>query len=102
MTVVCGVHGWMKAYIRVFYHPYAAATSVGADLEKKQYEDKTLGEVRNVPRSPACRSGGQGENRRLARGPPPWIFSKAKQGRELTIKKENVVDFEGEEVTDSD
>src|SRR5205085_991204 len=30
ITVSCNVHNWMMAYVRVFNHPYAAVTSVGA------------------------------------------------------------------------
>jgi hypothetical protein len=32
ITVSCGVHGWMRGYIRTFDHPYAAVSSVGANL----------------------------------------------------------------------
>jgi hypothetical protein len=32
VTVSCDVHTWMRAYVRVFDHPYAAVTSVGANL----------------------------------------------------------------------
>lgn len=32
VTVSCGVHAWMRGYIRVFDHPYAAVSSVGANL----------------------------------------------------------------------
>ena len=33
VTIGCNVHGWMKGYVRVHSHPYAAVTSVGADLK---------------------------------------------------------------------
>jgi hypothetical protein len=33
VTVSCGVHAWMKGYVRVFDHPYNVVTSVGADLK---------------------------------------------------------------------
>jgi hypothetical protein len=39
VTVSCNVHGWMRAYMRVFDHPYAAVTSVGADRKAKKWED---------------------------------------------------------------
>jgi hypothetical protein len=41
ISVACGIHTWMKAYVRAFDHPYAAVTSVGADLKAKKYEDTT-------------------------------------------------------------
>jgi hypothetical protein len=39
ITVSCGIHTWMKAYVRAFDHPYAAVTSVGADFKARKYED---------------------------------------------------------------
>src|SRR5262249_48947871 len=38
-TVSCGVHPWMRGYLRVFPHPYAAVTSVGAKAGK--FQDRT-------------------------------------------------------------
>ena len=32
VRVSCDVHTWMSAYVRVFDHPYAAVTNVGANL----------------------------------------------------------------------
>jgi hypothetical protein len=34
ITVSCGVHAWMRGFVRVFDHPFAAVTSVGADPSK--------------------------------------------------------------------
>ncbi len=45
ITVACNIHGWMMAYIRAFDHPYAALTSVGADLKAKKWEDLSKPEV---------------------------------------------------------
>ena len=39
ISVVCGVHGWMRAYLKAFDHPYAAVSSVGANREKKEFEN---------------------------------------------------------------
>jgi hypothetical protein len=43
ITVSCGVHGWMNAYVRVFDHPFATITSVGdnhqADPKKRVWEN---------------------------------------------------------------
>lgn len=33
--ISCGIHPWMQGYIGSFPHPYAALTSVGADLTSK-------------------------------------------------------------------
>ena len=38
LTISCGVHGWMRAYVRVFDHPFAAVSSVGR--KGKEYENK--------------------------------------------------------------
>src|SRR5262249_53049648 len=39
VVVACDVHGWMRSYIRVFDHPYAAVSSVGRDEAAKKWED---------------------------------------------------------------
>jgi hypothetical protein len=41
ISVACDVHTWMRAWVRVFDHPYAAVTSVGAKLDgdKKVWEN---------------------------------------------------------------
>jgi hypothetical protein len=42
VTIACDVHKWMKAYVAVHDHPYAAVTSVGANLKdakKKVWEN---------------------------------------------------------------
>jgi hypothetical protein len=57
LSISCGIHGWMKAYVRAFDHPYAAVSSVGADLKdakKPVWEDlsaKDFGtfEIKGVP-----------------------------------------------------
>jgi hypothetical protein len=40
-AVSCGVHKWMQGYLRVFPHPYAAVTSVGADPNKRVWQNRT-------------------------------------------------------------
>jgi len=39
ITMSCNIHNWMRAYLRVFDHPYAAVTSVGGDPDKKVWEN---------------------------------------------------------------
>jgi len=39
ISMTCGTHGWMSAYVRALEHPYGAVTSVGANLQKKIFED---------------------------------------------------------------
>src|SRR5208337_3952954 len=36
ITVQCNIHGWMKAYVRVFDHPYFAVTDENGKFEIKQ------------------------------------------------------------------
>lgn len=40
ISVTCGVHTWMKGYLRAFTHPYATVTNVGQDPEKKVFENR--------------------------------------------------------------
>jgi hypothetical protein len=35
VTVACNIHGWMKAYVRVFDHPYFAVTDANGNFEIK-------------------------------------------------------------------
>ena len=35
ITVACNIHGWMKAYVRVFDHPYFAVTDKDGNFEIK-------------------------------------------------------------------
>jgi len=54
VRVSCGIHPWMLGYVRVFTHPYAALSQVGANLEKRIYEDRTAAsfgtyEITGVP-----------------------------------------------------
>jgi len=35
ITVACNIHGWMKAYVRVFDHPYFAVTDADGNFEIK-------------------------------------------------------------------
>ncbi len=42
VKISCGIHGWMRGFVRVFDHPFAAVTSVGAklaDARKPVWED---------------------------------------------------------------
>jgi hypothetical protein len=43
ITVACNIHGWMKAYVRVFNHPYYAVTDAAGKFEIK---DAPAGEWR--------------------------------------------------------
>jgi hypothetical protein len=45
VVVACDVHGWMRGYIRVFDHPYAAVSSVGRDVKAKKWEDMSAADV---------------------------------------------------------
>ena len=36
VSVSCNIHGWMKAYVRVFDHPYYAVTDADGNFEIKQ------------------------------------------------------------------
>ena len=35
MQLACNIHGWMKAYVRVFDHPYYAVTDEDGKFEIK-------------------------------------------------------------------
>src|SRR5262245_5043106 len=45
VSIACNIHGWMKGWARVFDHPYAALTSVGADAKAGKWEDLDSAEV---------------------------------------------------------
>ena len=67
ITVSCGVHTWMKGYIRAFDHPYAAVSSVGADPKAKTFENDEAPDfgtykIEGVP------VGAKGAHQGLARG----------------------------------
>jgi hypothetical protein len=90
ITVSCGIHTWMKAYVRAFDHPYAAVTSTGGDVKAKKYED---------PKSP---NYGTFEITGVPVGAKVRIFAwhpdlgplNGSSGEELTIQKgENRKDF---------
>jgi hypothetical protein len=54
ITISCGVHPWMRGYIRSHAHPYAAVSRVGMNAEKAIYEDADAPdfgtfEIRNIP-----------------------------------------------------
>jgi hypothetical protein len=54
ITISCGVHPWMRGYIRSHSHPYAAISRVGMNAEKAIYEDPDAAdfgtfEIRNLP-----------------------------------------------------
>jgi len=40
ISISCSIHGWMRAYVGVYDHPFVALSSVGADLPKKVYENR--------------------------------------------------------------
>ncbi len=85
VTVSCDVHGWMRAYIRVFDHPYAAVSSAGADPKSKKWEDLNSPEVgtweiKGVP---------VGAKVKLFAWHEALGFLGAKDGQDLTIKDAN-------------
>ncbi|MGL4555672.1 MAG: hypothetical protein ACRC33_31270 [Gemmataceae bacterium] len=89
VQISCGVHPWMRGYIRAFSHPYAAITRVGADLEKKVYEDKAAKdfgeyEIKNVP---------VGAKVKLKVWHEALGFLTKPEGEEITIAKEQTKDF---------
>jgi hypothetical protein len=54
VTISCGVHPWMRGYIKTFSHPYATVSRVGMNTEKAIYEDPDAPdfgtfEIRNLP-----------------------------------------------------
>jgi hypothetical protein len=91
LTVSCGVHAWMKGYIRVFDHPYAAVTSVGADPKAKKWEDTASDkfgtyEITGVPVGAKVRI--------IAWHEDLGFLGEGDRGKELEIKKENTENFE--------
>jgi hypothetical protein len=91
ITVSCGVHGWMSAYVRVFNHPFATVSSVGADLSNpkdRKWEnegDPKFGtfEIRGVP---------VGAQVKLFAWHEKLEYLLGKNGKDITIKadpKEN-------------
>ncbi len=91
ITVSCGIHGWMSAYLRAFDHPYAAVTSVGRDVKAKLFEDPKSPkygtyEIVGVPVGAKVRIVAWHEDKGYLAGDT---------GRELTIQKQNPdVNFE--------
>jgi hypothetical protein len=90
VTISCGVHPWMKGYIRVFDHPYAALTSVGGDIKKKEYEDMKdpkVGtyEIKGVP---------VGAKVRIVAWHEELGFLTPAAGEEITLQADNTKDFE--------
>jgi len=88
VAISCDIHKWMRAYVRAFTHPYAAVTSVGAEPAKKVWENldsANVGtyEIEGVP---------VGAKVKL------YVWHEKEgflvNGKDLTLKKENVENFE--------
>jgi hypothetical protein len=74
ISVACNIHGWMKAYVRVFDHPYFAVTDENGAFEIK---NAPAGEWRlRVWHDSGWRGGAQG-----------------KQGEKITVKGGAVTDL---------
>lgn len=89
VLISCGVHPWMRGYVRAFSHPYATISSVGADLDNKVYEDKASKEfgtyeIKNVPIGVKVRLKAWHETLGILTKP---------EGEELTLAKDNIRDF---------
>ncbi|MFO0841346.1 MAG: hypothetical protein U0797_02960 [Gemmataceae bacterium] len=89
VTIACNIHGWMMAWARVYDHPYATLSSVGADPKAKRWENLDSPEVgtyeiKGVPVGAKVKLFAWHE----VRGP----LGEAK-GKEIVLKKENVEDF---------
>jgi hypothetical protein len=90
ITVSCGIHTWMRAYVRAFDHPYATVTSVGGDIKAKKFEDPKSDkygtyEITGVP---------VGAKVRILAWHPELGPLNGSSGEELTIQKgENKKDF---------
>jgi hypothetical protein len=89
ITVSCGIHSWMKGYLRAFDHPYAAVTSVGGDVKAKKYEDPKSPnygkyEITGVP---------VGAKVRIIAWHEDLGFLEGDAGKELEIKKDTEVNF---------
>jgi len=92
VTMACDVHKWMKSYIRVHDHPYAAVTSVGADLKdqkKKVYENLDSAEVGNY----TIKGVPVGASVKLFVWHERAGFLTAPSGDTITLAKENKKDF---------
>jgi hypothetical protein len=88
VSVACDIHGWMKAWVRVFDHPYAAVSSVGADTKAKVWENlesPAVGtyEIKGVPVGAKVKLFAWHEELGLLPG----------SGKEITLKKDQVEDF---------
>jgi hypothetical protein len=89
IAVSCGIHTWMKAYVRAYDHPYASVSSVGGDIKAKKYED---------PKSPKY---GTYEITGVPVGAKVRIYAwhedlgplNGSSGEEITLQKENKKDF---------
>jgi hypothetical protein len=92
--VSCDIHTWMRAYVRVLDHPYAAVTSVGANLagDKKQWEntkDPKFGtyEIKGVPIGAKVKLFAWHEQLGHLAGP---------NGKDITIGEKNNIDFDAQ------
>jgi hypothetical protein len=81
IDISCGIHPWMRAYARVYDHPYTALTVVGKDAKDGQFGTY---EIKNVP---------QGKVRVIAWHPKAGYLNGPK-GEEIELKGgENTKDF---------
>jgi hypothetical protein len=89
VTIACNIHGWMMAWARVFDHPYAAVSSVGADAKAKKWENLDSPEV------------GTFEIKGVPVGAKVKLFAWHEvlgplgdpRGKEIVLTKENVENF---------
>jgi hypothetical protein len=86
----CDIHGWMTAWIRVFDHPYATVTSVGADVKNKKWEDLASPkfgeyEIKGVPVGAKVKLMVWHEDLKFLPG----------SGKEIVLKMETVENLEG-------
>jgi hypothetical protein len=74
MSVGCTIHGWMKAWVRIYDHPYYAVTDADGNFEIK---DAPAGKFRLMVWGDNGWSGG----------------AKGRDGQEITIKGDSVNDL---------
>jgi len=81
VTVACSIHPWMKGYIRIFNHPYAAVSVVG-----KEDKDEAYGtyEIKGVPAGATVRIFAWHEKAGMLGEP---------KGQSVKLEKESKVDF---------
>jgi hypothetical protein len=84
VVISCGIHPWMRAYLRVYEHPWATVS-----LAPDEASDSKFGtfEIKGVPVGAKVRVLAWHEKCGYLGGP---------KGQEVTLKKENTIDFKAE------